>query len=310
MKRFLFVISCLFAAFIIVFVSCGDNSDDKKIIVKGADGTEYGSYQSACRNEDFMAAYEYLDAMQERLEEKQREEGDFFGKTTYEKQIEAKKYEEQLEKAKTYVMKQEILFLAAKNTEESTQRILFLLNENKDSAQELIPVLIDLAITQKNDKLLKEIAKQYVEFYSNDFDKVSKRLAELNDDQSTNIIVEKALMTYIPHLLTVGLHGYHDGRDALESINRHNARCRKILDIAINAGNDNLALKALSFFAQDIILYEGGSDVERPDGTWARKAPNGMWIDGNHSYVAKYTNDSKNEAQKKYQEAVRNGAFK
>ena len=307
MNRFLFIISCFFVVFI--QVSCSGNDAEEKITVKGEDGTEYDSYQSACRNEDFMAAYKYLDAMQEKLEEKQREKGDFFFTTTGEKQEEAKKYEEQLKKAKTYVLKQEMLFLAAQNTEESTKRILFLLKNEDETEWELVSAIIDLAITQKNDELLKEITKQYVEYNYGPFDKVSKRLAELNDDQSTNIIIEKALMTYIPSHPTVGLHDYIETNYALEGINWYNKECRKILDIAINAGNKTLALKALSFFVQDMIIYEGGHDAKSPDGTWKRKAPNGMWIDGDHSYVAKYTNDSKNNAQKVYQEAVRSGAF-
>ena len=70
---------------------------------------------------------------------------------------------------------------------------------------------------------------------------------------------------------TVGLHDYIETNYALEGINWYNKECRKILDIAINAGNKTLALKALSFFVQDMIIYEGGHDAKSPDGTWKRK---------------------------------------
>lgn len=139
--------------------------------------------------------------------------------------------------------------------------------------------------------------------------KLTGAAKEYSDMILTLIAEEMVPSDNLPHP-AIGMRGYYEGTDALEAINKHNENCRKLLNTAINAGNKDLAQKALRLFTKDILIYKGGSDQQTPDGRWATKAPNGIWVDGNHCYVVKYTEESKSEAQKTYQMAVRSGAFK
>ena len=73
----------------------------------------------------------------------------------------------------------------------------------------------------------------------------------------------------------------------------HNSKCTSLLNIAIACGNQNLAQKIIHVF--------------RPDPELLTKE-----IKGESSYYdvyAHYTNTSKDAAQKKYDEAVKSGAF-
>ncbi len=305
-----FVLLALIGFAMFTLCGCGGSSiiEDSfnKIPVKGADGTEYASYQDACRHGDFLAAYNYLDELSQRINELNLD-GVYDGWDHDEREKaeqarkKAKKLEEQYEEDKRYIVEQEIMYLFANNNDNSSKRILFLLNENHD--QTLISRTVDLAISQRNDEMLKEIARKYNHDLW-DKDKVVKRLAEINDEQSNKIVIEITLAdNSIPHP-SIGLCDYFTGKAYSSDINGHNNECRQILDIAINAGNEDLAKKALSFFVQDIVVQVGASGGE------TKVIINGVEVDGNHSYVVKYTNESKNEAQKRYQEAVRSGAFK
>ncbi len=210
-------------------------------------------------------------------------------------------------------------------------------------------LLLDVAVTKGDESLLVKLVKQYngtvsfvsfknaVDFLKSNnstnyqavleqlITKVNKNDKNLQNyvlnnkltgeakeyaDAILNIIVEEVVPNEnLPHP-ALGMRNYYEGSDALEAIDKHNENCRKLLYMAISAGNKELANKALRLFAKDILIYKGGSSQQLPDGRWATKAPNGVWVDGNHCYVAKYTEDSKIEAQKKYQDAVRSGAFK
>ena len=68
------------------------------------------------------------------------------------------------------------------------------------------------------------------------------------------------------------------------SCNRFNTKLNTVLDIAISTGNQNLAKMILPLYKEDEILIDGG-------------------------YVGAYTHDSQEAAQKKYDEAVKSGAF-
>lgn len=75
------------------FFGCGGKT------VKGTDGKEYDSYQSACRNQDFVAAYDWIE-----------------------------KYHGS-EDDKDYVFNAEMLYLTSLGTEEASKRIIYLLAE-------------------------------------------------------------------------------------------------------------------------------------------------------------------------------------
>ena len=92
MKK-VFVIVALIDLVMTSLCGCGPKS------VKGADGKEYDNYQSACRNQDFVAAYDWIE----------KNNGS--------------------EEDKDYVFNAEMLYLTSVNTEEASNRIIYLLAE-------------------------------------------------------------------------------------------------------------------------------------------------------------------------------------
>jgi len=375
----------LLALYAIAFclVACGE----KKITVKGADGTEYESYQECCTAQDFQAAHQYLAKMQN-----------------------DKDFKDDYDSAKDFVFKQEALYLMSLGDEAAKKRIIYLLKE-EGANDSRIDMLMDLAIDADDEDFVKTLTKHYAygpnayilqkivgflyiekggqantdflltllnrynkgdllldatvekgdeallvklaQQYNGTMDfntfknvidflkatnsthyqtileqlitKVGKNNPNLRTfvlenrvtgaakeyaDMILNLIAEEVVPNEnLPHP-ALGMRDYYEGSDALKAINQHNENCRKLLNIAINAGNKDLAQKALRLFTKDILIYKGGNDQQTPDGRWATKAPNGIWVDGNHCYVAKYTEESKAEAQKKYDKAVKSGAFK
>ena len=80
-----------------LMIACGEAK--KKTEVTGADGTVYISYQDACRALDFNAAYRFIEL------------------------------NEGTEEDKDYVFNAEMLYLVSQNTEEASNRVLYLLAE-------------------------------------------------------------------------------------------------------------------------------------------------------------------------------------
>jgi len=81
----------------LVMTACGGGK--KNAEVTGADGTVYSSYQEACRAQDFEAAYKIIEIS------------------------------DGTEQDKEYVFNSEMLYLASLNTEDATNRIVYLLSE-------------------------------------------------------------------------------------------------------------------------------------------------------------------------------------
>ena len=165
--------------------SCGSKS------VKGADGTEYSSYQEACRHQDFVAAYDWI--------EKNNGSDD----------------------DKDYVFNAEMLYLTSLGTEDASNRIVYLLAEyqipgtpvtestshetqwNDDMKKYIIGVMrfnkrcdniIDMAISQGNEQLCRKIIPQYkkdIEWHDggtwlefNGLSNVSKETAQAKIDEA------------------------------------------------------------------------------------------------------------------------------
>lgn len=178
MKTFRFL-SCglLFMAMLFAFVSCGNSKDKKdsekdgeEIIVKGDNGKEYRSYQSACRDNEYNAAHEFLDLMKQKYQE------DFGSGSTQQK----KAYEDAL----IYVYTQEMMFLVANNDETSSNKIMYLLSEidtempehlasyshewktymqqQRDKVENMCNKIIKLAESQNNEDLAAKI-KAYID---------------------------------------------------------------------------------------------------------------------------------------------------
>lgn len=130
MKKICFVTLSLIATFLLVACS------EKKITVKGADGTEYESYQECCAAQDFQAAHQFLAKIEN------TEDSGF-----------------DLYDAKEYVFKQEALFLMSQNDEAAKKRIVYLLKEEGGN-DEHVEMLIDLAIDNDDEDFVKTMANQ------------------------------------------------------------------------------------------------------------------------------------------------------
>ncbi len=136
-------------------------------------------------------------------------------------------------------------------------------------------------------------------------------LASLNEEQANNRIililnqkpiegVEAAEKTCLDKQIFMSM---LDGDDASKLANdfikyiawcgKYNSQCRSILSIAIACGNESLANKILYSFRPD------------PEIQSEKCKGNNDWYD----IYAHYTNASKEAAQKKYDEAVKSGAF-
>ena len=117
-----------------------------KITVKGANGTEYESYQECCAAQDFQAAHQFLAKMKNAIPEKDDES----------------KYdaESEFESAREEVFKQEALYLMSQGDEASKQRIIYLLKEEGENSGH-IDMLIELAINNNDEEFVKKLANQY-----------------------------------------------------------------------------------------------------------------------------------------------------
>ena len=144
MKTISFII---FFVSILSLTSCSGNSNEdvkkeEKITVKGADGTEYESYQECCSMNDYDAAHRYLAKMENA------------GKSIHE--------------ASDYVFQQEALYLMSIGDEASKKRILYLLKEEGGNNDSRVAMLIDLAIDEDDEEFVKKLANQYTAYCSDE----------------------------------------------------------------------------------------------------------------------------------------------
>lgn len=79
----------------------------------------------------------------------------------------------------------------------------------------------------------------------------------------------------------------------------YNRLCDNILSLAINRKNRSLAQSILLQYVDNVEAIKGDYDGVKV---------NGVKIDGNHGYI-KYTSEDRDAAKKKYEEAVKSGAF-
>lgn len=132
----IFLLTCLLISY-----SCSNSGE---IVVTGSDGKEYRSYRTACDYGDFNAAYDYAEKMEERLSK--MEEG-------YEKM----NYEWDIDEAKEYINRKEILYLVSKGKEADVDRIFFLyISQDWNHAGSPFPEIYQLAISCNNFYVLKK----------------------------------------------------------------------------------------------------------------------------------------------------------
>ena len=328
--------------FSLSFVSCGG------ITVKGANGTEYESYQECCAAQDFEAAHQYLAKMQNSGADGYSTAKEYVFKQ--EALYLMSQGDEQAQKRITYLLKEEggndehvsmLIDLAIENDDEDFVKTLanqykkkanretlekvaeFLLKKDQDENMSFLKpllqrmdsqdILMDYGLKHGDMNLVKEIAKEGIDFQNTN---VIAKLASLKDNSLSDAIIQGLSKRVIPGSpLTKGLHDFYDisGDHSRykKGVIDFNNDCKVVLDIAITSGNRYLAKKVLNCFRQNIEDMTGRSSYESVGDrliTRGEKAPDGTEVDGNHSYVW-YSNTDKNEAQKRYNEAVKSGAF-
>ena len=199
MKKVKYFIFCCIVGFAVT--SCGNKT------VKGVDGTEYASYQDACRNNDFVAAYRIIEL---------NDGGD---------------------EDKDNVFNAEMLYLVSLNTEEASKRVLYLLAEYNIPGTPAV------------------IGKEYRDLKK----------------------VEYADMKVFQYI---------------DGVNRFNARCNSVLDLAITMGNEKLA--------NDVIkLYKKNYEIENIS----------EFIGNGLVKVIGYVETEKENAIAKLEKAIEDGAF-
>lgn len=138
-----FIFPCLASICLLSACSSNSGSGSNGITVVGSDSTVFNSYEEACHAQDFEAAHKFLIAM---------------------KKAKSSSYS----KAREYVFNQEALYLISLNDDISTKRLFFLLQEdanevNNETRDARCNTIIDLAIKQGNETLVKQTIGQYSE---------------------------------------------------------------------------------------------------------------------------------------------------
>ena len=192
MKKYL-VLVAIIGLGVATLCSCGSKStsSEEEITVTGSDGKVYTNYRVACRNGDFDAAYSILEKKREEFEKFEEENemvivdeyrnSDHSNEEKYNAMV--KNYEDGM----NYVFNAEMLYLTSQNTEETSNRILYLLAESEipgtpttaggkysrnrdyEHAKKYIEGIarfnnrcnsvLDMAIAQKNEKLANGVVK-------------------------------------------------------------------------------------------------------------------------------------------------------
>ena len=178
MKKFIFF-AAIIGFSVATLCSCGSKStsSEDEITVTGSDGKVYTNYREACRNCDFDAAYSILEKKREKFEKYKEEDSNDLDVDAM-----VKNYEDGMD----YVFNAEMLYLTSQNTEEASNRILYLLAESEipgtpttagriyeerdyENAKKYIEGIarfnnrcnsvLDMAIAQKNEKLANGVVK-------------------------------------------------------------------------------------------------------------------------------------------------------
>ncbi len=137
----------------------------------------------------------------------------------------------------------------------------------------------------------------------------------LDDPAAENRILKMIMETPLDgRKLDEGYCGYYDACEESVTggekvwlysycIKRNNQKCDIVIDLSILYNNKTLAKKVLSYYKDNMHIERGGYD--------SRIIVKGKTIkfDGNHGYIW-YDSADKDAAQKRYDEAVKNGVFK
>ena len=271
MKRMIKLATCCLAIFLLS--ACGE----KKITVKGVDGTEYESYQECCAANDFTAAHQFLAKME--------------------------KYNEpanELAAAKKIVFKKEALYLMSMGDEEAKKRIIYLLKEDENNVLQ-IPMLIDLAIDNDDADFVMALINQYGRSIRS-IPKLSSYLLSKNTTEYSDIVLKSLPVIDLqrPPIGTKTFYGTGgrtsefemNCKEYQEAVTKYNSDIIKILNEAIVSKNQYVAKNVFSRVIPN-------SDVEVIG-----------FVDNVHyRYKVSVDNHDVNASKALYNEAIKNGSF-
>jgi len=283
MKKNLFLVA-IFGLVISTLCGCG-------ISVKGADGTEYESYQECCAANDYDAAHLFLAKMKNNIS-----------------QINESKDKRAYEEAKEYVFKKEALFLMSQGDDAAKKRIIYLLKEEGGN-DDHVSMLIDLAIENGDAEFVKTLMGQYAkDIKDKEFEKLIKFFIEKQDDEYIFKLLTD-IENKIPNRPALGLvksNHYGDLDDTYvvfnKQVKKYNNACRAILNGAIASKKQSLA--------QKVITKPKSTLVGKELGDWEHIVEKTTYNSVYNAFKVTIDNSDANSIKATYQEAVRNGAFK
>lgn len=255
------------------------------IKVKGADGTEYESYQECCAANDYDAAHLFLARIQ----------NDDSGEYNY-------------RDAKEYVFKKEALFLMSQGDDAAKKRIIYLLKEEGGN-DDHVSMLIDLAIENGDAEFVKTLMRQYAkDIEDKEFEKLIKFFIEKQDEEYVFKLLTD-IENKIPNRPALGLvksNDYGDLDDTYvdfnKSVKKYNDACRAILNGAIASKKQSLA--------QKVITKPKSTLVGKELGDWEHIVEKTTYNSLYNAFKVTLDNSDASSIKAAYQEAVRNGAFK
>lgn len=265
-----------------------------QITVKGDNGNKYTTYQECCYANDYEAAHIYLARM------KKNADNGFFN-NVYDGEF-RRKYED----AKKYVFRQEAAYLIGTGEQAAKQRVLYLIKE-EEATDKMIGELAEIAIDCDDVPFAMTLfGKQSNHFFSI-IQKAIDHLAKKNDEEQLLDFVKS-----IPILGSKPDLGHRTGisnveYDYMESVKAINNSCDVALEYAINHGNKEMAQSVLKIYKTGIDWFWGGDDIKK-NNKYYSKSPTGVLVEEHKAYI--WTdNKSKNEAQAKYNQALKNHMF-
>ncbi len=135
----------------------------------------FENYREACRAADFETAHKYLDKLKEKA---------------YDWESEQKAQE-----AEEYIYRQEALYLMSQNDDAAKKRLIYLIKEEK-RGNELIKIIIDLAMEEKDESFVKMLANQ-LEVRDEDEGYVGKVKKEIYGDNNDDVVILNKVASFL-----------------------------------------------------------------------------------------------------------------
>ena len=227
-KVICFAVFCIAA---LAVTSCGEKP------VKGTNGMEYETYQQAVRNQDFEAAYIFLDRIE-------NDEG---------------KDNEKYITARDFIVGHELTYLASVNSEESTKRIIYLLTEMRPESKK-IPIG-NFGVGTVDNCQYNELKKQ-IDTYSLDVSNFNKQCHRILNLAITELICSCFFKFSIYHKQVAIFIFQHIPGIKVRNNNITICECCFIHFLKIKSRHIGINFYGSSIFCvKNIILFQNGVNI-------------------------------------------------